>query len=136
MKNRRIIPHRFESVGYVPVRNDAAKDGLWKIDGARQTVYAKKSLPLNERLEAVAALQRGRAEMAAKRSAERTPADAVEHWKKEAQTAAQWARGAKIAEKKAEAARATAEPYLREVRFEEKAAQQPKVVNIREKGKK
>jgi hypothetical protein len=58
MKNRRIIPHRFESVGYVPVRNDAAKDGLWKIDGARQTVYAKKSLPLNERLEAVAALQK------------------------------------------------------------------------------
>jgi hypothetical protein len=30
-KNRRAIPHRLETVGYVPVRNDDAKDGLWKI---------------------------------------------------------------------------------------------------------
>src|SRR5262249_51168408 len=28
-KNRRVIPHRLERCDYVPVRNDAAKDGLW-----------------------------------------------------------------------------------------------------------
>jgi hypothetical protein len=28
-KNRRIIPHRLEQCGYVPVRNDAAVDGLF-----------------------------------------------------------------------------------------------------------
>ncbi len=41
-KNRRVIPHRLEKCGYVPVRNDYAKDGLWKIYGARQAVYAKE----------------------------------------------------------------------------------------------
>jgi hypothetical protein len=51
-KNRRAIPHRMEQCGYVPVRNDAAKDGLWKINGARQVVYAKSDLPIRERLAA------------------------------------------------------------------------------------
>jgi len=37
-KNRRAIPHRFEQCGYVPVRNDAAKDGDWKIGGTRQRI--------------------------------------------------------------------------------------------------
>src|SRR5262245_54289192 len=33
-KNRRLIPHRFEQCGYVPVRNPANKrDGLWAIGG-------------------------------------------------------------------------------------------------------
>jgi hypothetical protein len=57
-KNRRIIPHRFESVNYVPVRNDARKTGLWVVGGVRSVVYAKKSLTPNERLKAVGALQR------------------------------------------------------------------------------
>jgi hypothetical protein len=43
-KNRRLIPDRIEKCGYVPVRNDNADDGLWKIDGARQVVYAKSTL--------------------------------------------------------------------------------------------
>jgi hypothetical protein len=51
-KNRRVIPHRFESCGYTPIRNDAAKDGQWKIAGTRQTVYAKKTMPLAEQLKA------------------------------------------------------------------------------------
>jgi hypothetical protein len=54
-KNRRQIPHRFESCGYVPVRNDAAKDGQWKISGIRQTVYAKATLT---RRDQIAAAQR------------------------------------------------------------------------------
>jgi hypothetical protein len=40
-RNRRAIPHRMERCGYVPVRNPFAKDGLWKLHGARQVVYAK-----------------------------------------------------------------------------------------------
>ena len=35
-KNRRVIPHRLETAGYVPVRNPGADDGLWKIaNGAK-----------------------------------------------------------------------------------------------------
>lgn len=56
-KNRRVIPHRLETRGYVPVRNDAANDGLWKIGGKRQAVYAKKSLPIGARIAAARALQ-------------------------------------------------------------------------------
>jgi hypothetical protein len=51
-KNRRQIPHRLEACGYSPVRNDAAKDGLWKINGTRQVVYAKAGLTQRDRLAA------------------------------------------------------------------------------------
>jgi hypothetical protein len=50
-KNRRIIPHRLEKCGYERVRNPDAVDGLWKIDGKRQVVYAQASLPLSERIK-------------------------------------------------------------------------------------
>jgi hypothetical protein len=55
-KNRRVIPYRLEKCGYVPVRNDAAADGLWKINGKRQVVYAKNTLSIRDRLRAVNAL--------------------------------------------------------------------------------
>jgi hypothetical protein len=51
-KNRRLIPHRLEKCGYVPVRNDFAKDGLWKIGGSRQVVYAKSALSITARIAA------------------------------------------------------------------------------------
>ena len=51
-KNARRIPHRLESCGYVAVRNDGAKDGLWKVDGRRQVIYAKTSLSQPERMTA------------------------------------------------------------------------------------
>ena len=58
-KNRRIVPHRLESCGYVPVRNDAdQRDGQWKIQGKRQTVYAKATLTLAEQLRAAGAMTR------------------------------------------------------------------------------
>jgi hypothetical protein len=31
-----------EECGYVAVRNEAAKDGLWKVDGKRQAIYARR----------------------------------------------------------------------------------------------
>jgi hypothetical protein len=51
-KNRRTIPHRLESCGYVPVRNPTAKDGMWKIRNKRQVVYAQKSLFLRDQIAA------------------------------------------------------------------------------------
>ena len=32
-RNRRVIPHRMSSCGYVPVRNPDTEDGLWRIQG-------------------------------------------------------------------------------------------------------
>jgi phage/plasmid primase-like uncharacterized protein len=58
-KNRRVIPHRMEQCGFVPIRNDAAKDGLWKIRGARQVVYAKAVLTIRERFLAARELVGG-----------------------------------------------------------------------------
>jgi Family of unknown function (DUF5906) len=72
-KNRRIIPHRFEMVGYVPVRNQDAESGLWRITKAkqrwangglvyeieseRQVIYAKNTLSLGDQLAAVETLR-------------------------------------------------------------------------------
>jgi hypothetical protein len=57
-KNSRVIPHRLEDCGYVAVRNDGPKDGLWKIDGKRQVIYAKAELPLRDRIAAARDLVR------------------------------------------------------------------------------
>lgn len=51
-KNRRIVPHRVADAGYEPVRNDTAKDGLWRIRGARKVIYAKSTLTVQERFRA------------------------------------------------------------------------------------
>jgi hypothetical protein len=52
----RTIPHRFESCGYIPVNNEDAKDGQWRIQGTRQTVYAKKTLSLRDQVTAARSL--------------------------------------------------------------------------------
>jgi hypothetical protein len=52
-KNSRKIPHRFEACGYVPFRNNDAKDGLWKIGERRQAVYVKAELSLKDQRAAV-----------------------------------------------------------------------------------
>jgi hypothetical protein len=49
---KRALPHQLERCGYVSIRNPKAKDGLWKINGARQVVYAKIGLLPNEQLAA------------------------------------------------------------------------------------
>ena len=51
-KNRRTLGHRFEACGYAPARNSAAKDGLWKISGARQVIYVKNTLSVAEQMKA------------------------------------------------------------------------------------
>ena len=37
----------------MPVRNPDADDGLWKLEGKRQAVYAKASMSLREQIAAV-----------------------------------------------------------------------------------
>jgi hypothetical protein len=56
-RNRTRIPHRFEQCGYVPVRNDTAKDGLWIINRTRQVIYARKDLSIRDRMVAAQQLQ-------------------------------------------------------------------------------
>jgi hypothetical protein len=51
-RNSRRMPHRFEECGYIAVRNEAAKDGLWKIRGKRQVIYGKTDLPIRDRVAA------------------------------------------------------------------------------------
>jgi hypothetical protein len=58
-KNRRAIPHKLEACGYVPVRNPDASDGLWKIAGRRQAVYARAELSEQERRAAAVELTKG-----------------------------------------------------------------------------
>ncbi|UQD70496.1 hypothetical protein JEY40_31735 [Bradyrhizobium japonicum] len=55
-RNSRKIPHRFEDCDYVPVRNPDAKDGLWKVNGRRQAIYARNDLDAAQRLAAAKAL--------------------------------------------------------------------------------
>jgi hypothetical protein len=57
-RHRRMIPHRLESCGYIPVRNDGAEDGLWKAGGKRQAVYAKEELSVRDRIRAAQELCR------------------------------------------------------------------------------
>ncbi len=54
-RNRRAIPHRMNSCGYVPVRNPDTDDGLWRIKGVRQAIYAKAALSHDERFQAAQA---------------------------------------------------------------------------------
>ena len=62
-KNRRTLPHRLASCGYMPVPS-SSQDGLWIINGRRQMIYGRHDLApalryavavaLKERLEQAA----------------------------------------------------------------------------------
>lgn len=55
-RNRRQIPHRLESASYVPCRNPAANDGLWKVWGKRQAIYVRRTLSIRDALSAASKL--------------------------------------------------------------------------------
>ena len=59
-KNRRAIPHRLERCGYLPVRNNDSKDGLWVHNKSRQVLYAKMSLSVIDRYKAVGSYMENR----------------------------------------------------------------------------
>jgi hypothetical protein len=74
-KNRRAIPHRFEKVGYIPVRNPDADSGLWRLDGTRQVLYAQVALTPAERLAAAKELRDDVDKAAKKREADKAAAE-------------------------------------------------------------
>jgi hypothetical protein len=47
--NAKRISYRLEACGYVAVRNNAAKDGLWKLREGRKAIYAKAELSVRDR---------------------------------------------------------------------------------------
>jgi hypothetical protein len=53
---RRKVPHMFERAGYLQVPNANATDRLWVIEGRRQAIYARTSLPNAERFRAARAI--------------------------------------------------------------------------------
>jgi hypothetical protein len=57
-RNRRAIPHRMERCRYAPVRNPTAADGLWKLKGGRQVIYARTALSHDEQVRAARELLR------------------------------------------------------------------------------
>lgn len=57
-RNARQVPHRMKGAGYIAARNDAAQDGLWKVSGKRQVIYARRELTESKRLAAATALAR------------------------------------------------------------------------------
>lgn len=57
-RSSRQVPHRMEAVGYVPVRYDGAKDGLWKVGGRRQVIYGSANLSARDRFIAATAYVR------------------------------------------------------------------------------
>lgn len=58
-KSRRALPHRLERVGYVPVRNPDADDGLFKVQQRRQAVYAQRRLSIADQVAAARKLAAG-----------------------------------------------------------------------------
>jgi hypothetical protein len=56
VRNRRAIPYRMEQAGYVAVRNDSVKDGLWKLGDRRQVIYTRKDMDPKEQIAAARAL--------------------------------------------------------------------------------
>lgn len=51
-RNRRKIPHRFETAGYVPVHSETTSDGRWKVRGKNVMIYAKRDVAKRDRIKA------------------------------------------------------------------------------------
>jgi len=52
---RKLTAHRLTDCQYIAVRNRGAQDGLWKINGRRQAIYARADLTFGQREDAAAA---------------------------------------------------------------------------------
>lgn len=51
-RNLKTVPHRLRDCGYVKIRNDVAQDGLWRVEGRRQIVYARRDLIIRDQIAA------------------------------------------------------------------------------------
>ena len=51
-RNSRQIPYRLSENGYVSVRNEATKDGRWKVSGNNVVIYARRELSVRDQIAA------------------------------------------------------------------------------------
>jgi hypothetical protein len=51
-RNRRVIPKHMKSAGYESVHNPDSDNGLWRINGVKQVVYAREGLTVVQRIAA------------------------------------------------------------------------------------
>jgi hypothetical protein len=51
-RNRRVIPKHMKTAGYESVHNPDSGNGLWKINGVKQVIYAREDLPAARRTDA------------------------------------------------------------------------------------
>ena len=52
---RRATAYRLTECHYIAADNPNAKDGLWKINGRRQTIYVRADIPSEQRIDVAAA---------------------------------------------------------------------------------
>jgi hypothetical protein len=52
---RGVTGHRISDCSYVAIKNPTAKDGLWKINGRRQTIYVHSDVPPDQRVNVATA---------------------------------------------------------------------------------
>jgi hypothetical protein len=52
-RSARRVPHMMESVGYTQVRNQAAKDGKWKVGGKKRHIYGLRTKTYSEHYQAI-----------------------------------------------------------------------------------
>jgi hypothetical protein len=50
ISKRAVMGHRITDCNYVAIDNPSAKDGLWKINGRRQTIYVHLDVPPDQRI--------------------------------------------------------------------------------------
>jgi hypothetical protein len=56
-RNRRVIPKHMKTAGYENVHNPASSNGLWRINGVKQVVYAREELLVAQRVAAASDLK-------------------------------------------------------------------------------
>jgi hypothetical protein len=65
-RNRRVIPKHMKTAGYESVHNSDRDDGLWRINGVRQVIYAREELSMVQRIDAARDLKAAEEARAAK----------------------------------------------------------------------
>jgi hypothetical protein len=65
-RNRRVVPKHMKTAGYESVHNPDSGNGLWKINGVKQVVYAREEFTVSQRIDAARDLKAAEEARAAK----------------------------------------------------------------------
>ena len=68
-RNRRVIPKHMKTAGYETVHSPDSANGLWRINGIKQVIYAREELSVVQRIDAARALKAAEEARAAKAKA-------------------------------------------------------------------